>query len=418
MKPKSIFGVLALAAVMLCSCNSDDEITGGGDKEPEVEKEVKPIELTSGQIKIADDVNSGFAMNLFRQYYASTKDAENSLFSPLSASYALSMLANGANGETKDEILSVLGVADMDLDELNAMKKNLVSGMNNVDKHCTVNSANGLWLDSNFDALPEYKQVLESCYDAEISSINLQKDGKRIINNWCEEHTNGKIKDVIQEIPAETDFILANALYFNAPWMEPFAERNIKKREFANYDGSKSEVDFLCQLQSAHYYANDQYAAATLYMGNMAFGMTVILPNDGVSLDECVASVNVEFLNKIGEGLAKEVNVKLPKFEIEGEKKLTDMLVKLGMKKTFTLESDFSNITEQNTRVGNILQKNYINVTEKGVEAAAVTVEIMDSNLPGEKPIPVDFYVDRPFMYLIKEVRTNTILFMGAIKKL
>ncbi len=413
MKAKSIFGVLALVAVMFCSCSDDDEVNVG----PDVEKDVKPIELTSGQMKIADDMNSGFVMNLFKQYYASTGDAENSLFSPLSASYALSMLANGANGDTKEEILAVLGVADMDLDELNAMNKSLVSGMNTVDKRCTVNTANGLWLDSDFDALPEYKQVLESCYEAEISSINLQKNGKKIINAWCEKKTNGKIKDVIQEISPETDFVLANALYFKGPWQTPFEKENTKKKQFTNHDGSKSEAYFMWREDKTRYYANEKYSAIALRLGDRSFDMDIILPNEGVSLDECVASVNVESLNQIDENIAL-VNMYLPKFEVEGEKKLTEMLVKLGMKKSFTMESDFSGIADKKGMVNGILQKNYIKVNEAGVEAAAVTVEDMFTDLPGEEPTPIDFHVDRPFVYIIKEVNTNTILFMGAIKNL
>ncbi len=432
MKTKLFWRVLALLLVMFCSCKtksvekesvvSQDSVIVEEEYEEwedtvETEAVECPIKLTSAEKKIAEGLNGGFAMNLFKKYYMSTGDKKNSLLSPLSASYALSMLANGANGDTQKEILSVLGIGTSDLNVLNNLNKKLATTLP-LNRFSTAKTANGLWLDKGFEPRKPFVELLQSYYDAEISAVDLQTDGREIINQWCAEKTRGKIRDIINEIPEKTDFVLANALYFKGFWRDYFSEAMTKEYTFNNQDGTGSEVEFMQKTSREKYFKNFVYSSVTLPFGG-PYSMVFILPNEGVSLDECVNTLGDEPLTTLSGTEKRNLDMKIPKFSMYDEIGLNGYLEVLGMKKAFLPEADFSNIIDNYTTLNHIItQKAFLKIDEKGGEAAVMTMNtvIGSASIDVHDKEIIDFRLDRPFAYILFETDTNTILFMGAIK--
>ncbi len=434
MKTKLFCRALALLLVMFCSGKAKAVENAGNvsadsvrvvvtmaeeQKDTKEVETVRPAKLTDEEKSIAEVLNGGFSMNLFKKYYVATGKQENPLLSPLSASYALSMLANGANGDNQKEILSVLGIGTADLEVLNSLNKKLTARLSN-SRYSTTKIANGLWLDKGFKPRKPFAELMQSYYDAEVSALNLQKKGKAAINQWCSEKTNGKIMDVISDIPANTNFVLANALYFKGPWSSKFNEGKTAKAEFNNQDGTSAEVEFMNRTSHEKYFKNDMYSSVTLGFGG-PYSIVFILPDEGVSLDECVNSFGKEPLASLSGNVEKKLNMKIPKFDMYGEVSLNGCLETLGMKKAFSPNADFSNITADYATLNNIItQKTSLKIGEKGAEGAAVTsiITITGYRKNNEKEEIVDFHLDRPFAYILFETDTNTILFMGAIKHL
>ena len=257
-------------------------------------------------------------------------------------------------------------------------------------------------------------------YDAQVQELDFASPkAPDIINGWCAGKTNNCIPKVLNEIPETARLYLLNALYFKGIWKNQFKKSDTAEEAFTNADGSKSTVHMMNLRDERFNYAENEYfSMAELPYGNEAFSMVVLLPAEGKSLDECLPQLNDERWGEWNSSLSSSaLNLKLPRFEMEYDKELIDDMMAMGMQEAFTPSADFSGMADEDLFISLLQQFTYVKVNEEGTEAAAVTVGGMDVAAPGPSTV-IPFYVDRPFIFLIKEKSTGVILFMGKVTKL
>ncbi len=344
----------------------------------------------------------GFGWNL-NMYMPQDK---NYMFSPLSIKIALAMAANGAEGETRQEMLDALGIDD--LDAFNTHVAELIARYaENEDVKLEI--SNSIWLNKEYPGAQNAKfqdgfvRLLTDYYAAEADTVT-NADAAQRINGWIEQKTNGKIKNVIQD----ADFLsaLVNAVYFKGTWREQFKTNATAPDTFTSRDGSEKELDFMNQTGYFRYYEDDMVQMVRLPYEDRDIAMYIAMPSArAVDLDRYVEKMDTEY-----------VKLSIPKFKIEYEEKLNDMLGELGMKQAFSDQNtEFTKMIDNyplNIFIDKVIHKTYIDVDENGTEAAAVTAVInaAGSAMP---PEPVSFVADKPFTYFIYDEANGEILFMG-----
>lgn len=382
--------------------------------------------MTKTETELASQ-GTDFAFRFFRAVDKSLQENEGlsqeerdePLFvSPLSASFALSMLANGADGETLQELTDVLGFSGYSLEEVNAYYKKLAKELPKQDKESRLALANSLWLDTQFDALATYKGVLTENYDAEVRQVDMAT-AVDDINNWCSQKTNGLIPKILKGNEAGLSMLLLNALYFKGEWDEPFDEEDTQEDVFTNADGTESRTAFMNKEDWLRYAQNDLFGMVSLPYGNGAFSLQVLLPHEGVALADCMEALNgnawTDLLNEMN---FTEVNLKLPK--LKTDRILDDLrpaLEAMGVKKAFAEEAEFSKLSGQSLFISLVRQAVSFNMDEKGTEAAAVTAVGGVTAAPPPSPV-IDFHVQRPFLLVLTEKSTGCVLFIGKVVKM
>ncbi|HQB10669.1 MAG TPA: serpin family protein, partial [bacterium] len=298
----------------------------------------------------------------------------------------------------------------------------LIQSLVEADKDLVLSIANSVWMDDLFE--PRVKEafldaLLES-YEAEPFTIDFQADGaKDTINSWVSENTNGKIEKIIEEIGADTVMYLINAIYFKAAWTITFDKESTYDGQFTLSDESTKTVPMMTfkDAQDFDFYSSGwedgDYSVIRLPYGRGKFAFYGIIPNSG-SIDEFISKMAENGLESYFKNLVEteEVPVIMPKFKFEYEKSLVDIFKTLGMEKAFA-EGGFLNLADQGEGlyISDIKHKTFIEVNEEGTEAAAVTsVEV------GETSMPAGFYGTRPFVFVIRDDRSGTILFIGKVE--
>lgn len=395
--------------LLLCACSGDSEEEGNNPR--------KDIGLTANEIEIVSTQNES-AFRMLR-YFNANSDKDNFMVSPLSAQFALGMLANGARGNTLDEITSALNVSS--LDELNELNRRLLSKLPKADKKTVFRSANSVWLNRGFNVLPTYSRTVAEYYRAESTTLELSTEAaKNKINAWCSKNTEGMIKQVLKEpFSNKIAFALVNALYFKGEWTEPFKKSATKAKNFKNADASTSRVDMVHQKYYIPYMDTGDFRLAKLTYGNGTYAMTVILPSENVTLDRALSSMDVETWETWKANRHEEnCDIELPKFKISTDFDIIPYLSSLNIHDAFDMNAaDFLAMSDISTFVSFAKQVTEISVDEKGTEAAAVTVVGGDlAALPPSHTI--EFHVNRPFAFIIEETSTGAILFTGRVNKL
>jgi serpin B len=414
---KNFFKILwsIVALVILGSCGSDKI---GETDEPATPQEEEPTVVLTQEIetRAIEQVNN-FSYNLFAAINndLSSLDEKNIFISPLSVSMALSMTANGASGETREEIIKALGYDGVTtIDVINQVNAKLLATLPSVDPEVKLTIANALWIDNDFTIKAAFGDKLKETYQATIDNLDFS-DSKsvNVINDWANFNTKGLIPKVVEKIDPSTDIILANALYFKGDWSSvEFIDYG--QGNFTNYDGNKTEVNRMLELDSLQYNSNDKCAITTISLGNGSYTYTAVLPNDKVTVGDAVASLTDDYLN----GTTKQlVSFLSPKFDIVNKLSLNDYLQSLGIKSIFSSSADFSNITDGSLFINQIRHDSSISVSEKGIEAAAITSEAMSTS-NGVKREFKKFFLDKPFAFIIRETSTNAIVFIGAVNQL
>lgn len=371
-----------------------------------------------------DDVisgNSKFAFEFLKNL--NKEDKEKNLFiSPYSISAALTMLYNGSNENTADEIAKALNYDEITEINLNSCHKYLKNHLETMDKAISLKIANSIWIRDGFNVKREFINMNFEVFDAYAYNLDFSKeDSADTINNWINKSTNGLISKMIEPpIPADIVMYLINAIYFQGDWKYQFNEERTYEDIFHNYDKTESTVDMMVIKEEFKYSNKDDYTAVRLPYGDDKVSMYCILPNEDEDINEFITSLTSNKWNaiKASMNLEKNVTVKLPKFKIEyGIRKLNDELKMLGMKEAFSDNANFSKITDNNDiKVSKVLHKAVIEVDEKGTEAAAITVvEMKQEAMIIESELPKDFIADRPFVFLIADDVDGTILFLGKL---
>ena len=364
----------------------------------------------------AEASGSSFAFGLF-QDIAAYDESDIVFISPLSASIALSMTAAGAEGATQEEMLRTLGFGGLSVKDLNACNRGIIDLLSSDPEGVELNVANSLWVSDRFTLKSRYIRTAGSEYSARVSNLDFSDPASpSVINRWCAENTAGRIDKMIENIDPATQMYLLNALYFKGMWTTPFDAANTRKDIFHG-NRRDSEVEFMHRTASFPYYIGPEGALLELPYGEGSFVMDIFLPAEGVSAEEFASGLDGEALSTLTGLLQTDrIKVTLPKFKAEYETSLNATLQRLGMRDAFTPSADFSGMSKEPLMISEVKQKTFIEVNEEGSEAAAVTsVAVMRTSLA---PEPLEFRVDRPFVFLIRERTSGTVLFMGLVRNL
>lgn len=356
--------------------------------------------------------NNQFALKLFGQ----VSDMGSKVVSPMSVTYLMAMLANGADGATKQEILKTIGVEDMPMEEMNAFYHYLMELFQKEDPSTTLNVANYIAVNKNYKLKTPFVATMQDSYQAGVESLDFQKNSTLDhINGWCKKQTNGMIPSIIKEMDASAVSYIMNAIYFNGTWKDKFDKNDTKLERFQGYTRDVKRAQMMHHSDEYNYFSNDTYSAVEMPYGNGAFSMTVLLPNADKSIDEMLKQLTVDGLQEMRNRKMENcvVDLKLPRFTTALSLPLNDVISKLGAPTMFTSSADFSQLADGNLTISKMLQKAKIEVSEEGTKAAAVTMGMVAMTALAPQPRHVEFYANRPFMYMITERSTGAILFMG-----
>jgi serpin B len=420
----SAMTALGLLASTVVGCSPKGP-AGGVAKAEELKSDRPRLEAPSvgeAQVPGLVDGNSEFALDLYRVLFASDK---NLFYSPYSISLALAMTYAGAKGETEREMAEVLHFA-MGQDSLhqafNALDQALASRGQQVkedDQRFRLHIANALWGQQGFAFLASFLDTLAGNYGAGMRLVDFQsspENARHTINQWVEDQTEDKIKDVLPpgSIDALTRLVLSNAIYFNASWMHPFEKRATKDGAFHLLDGSTVTVPMMQQGERLGYADGANYQAVELpYVGG-ELSMVVLLPAEG-TFGDFARQLDAAQLDAIFSDITQmRVNLTMPKFEYEAGFELKGALQRLGMKSAFDTAADFSGMTGRpELFISDVYHKAFVKVDEEGTEAAAATAVVM--KLTAAPAVPVEIKVDRSFIFLIRDVETGAIVFLGHV---
>ncbi|MDD2560189.1 MAG: serpin family protein [Bacteroidales bacterium] len=371
------------------------------------------IDLTRSQQVLVENGNS-FAFRLLEQVNME-EEKENFCISPYSISQALSMTLNGAAGNTASEMISALGFEDYTQTEINAYQQKMNQALQSLDPQTNIAIANSIWIRDDYSVRKEFVDTNTYYYEAEVQNLPFNAAALKAINDWCDVKTKGRIDKILDNIASDDIMFLLNALYFKGSWVQKFDKAKTAESPFYLAGGNQTEVNMMYQKAEFPYYEDDVVQVVELPFGNEAFSMVLVLPRQGVDLDELIATLNAANWDNWLQQLNKtEIHLKLPRFKLEYEKELIPTMSALGMQSAFDSQrADFSLINAaQNLYIGLLKQKTFVKVDEEGAEAAAVTVVGM--KLTAAMP-EIQMTLDRPFLFMIKEKSTSCVLFMGRI---
>ncbi len=366
--------------------------------------------LSDAQRDIIEN-NNAFALNLFSQM----KGFDSKVVSPMSVSYLMGMLANGADGQTRQEIMKAIGCEKVSLRDLNEFYQMLITRANYFDKATTINIADYIALNCHYQLKDGFASTMQNYYKAGVESLDFSKASTlKRINRWCSDHTDGMIPKIIEQVDADAVSYIMNAIYFNGTWTDKFDTRQTKLENFQGYTRDIKKTQMMHRNGKYQYMDNADFAAVNLPYGNGSYSMTVILPNCGKSIDEVMAGLDAKKVSELGRSMDEcVVDLKLPRFTISQETSLNDIISKLGAPTMFTSGADFSNFASGNLSISKMLQKAKIEVSEEGTKASAVTMAMVAMTALRPEPRKVEFHANCPFIYMITEHSTGAILFMG-----
>jgi len=393
------FILIVISGLLFLTCSQATE-----PQEPIDKPTRTPAQLTTAEQTLLSSTNR-FGFKLFQAVNDSTEESENIFISPLSVSYALGMTLNGANGPTFDSIAAVLEHTGLSLDEINDAYHNLTAILTGADPSVKFTIANSIWSRAGKEIQPDFTDNCRNYFDALVRVMDFPNPADTI-NQWVADNTNDKIKEVIQPpISDDIAMLLINAIYFKGDWRIPFDTVDTHERKFYPTGGGEIDCDFMHKDSEEDttllYYENDLFQAATIPYGDEGFCMSLFLPKG-----------NEENWNAwLGNFHREKFLLYLPKFKLEYKIDLSDILRAMGMANAFEPGiADFSNVFNDGVGwIDQVKHQTFIQVDEKGTEAAAVTVVIFADSLPPT----VD--LNRPFLYVIHEQESGTVLFMGKI---
>ncbi|XP_070155387.1 antichymotrypsin-2 isoform X2 [Polyergus mexicanus] len=382
-------------------------------------------------IMSVEEVSSSIKLNTFKLISTACNDFTNSLYktlavnidkniiiSPLSLHMILSLLSNGAGGSTLDELRSALGYNDKE--SLNDEFRALIVLLNDME-NVTLHIANAAYIQKEVDLTGDFLSICMNIFQSAISKINFKNNvhAAETINSWVQMATYNKISNIISpnDINIDTNFIMVNAIHFKSRWLKPFNEEETQQREF---HVSKTETYHVPTMyRKATYFYGEIPAWDTQFIEipylNEEIVMIILLPDKEIELQVVENNFNWETLVKRRK-FYDDFELYLPKFKFEIAINLKDILHKIGLNTMFKDNCDFTRLSKFPLKVSNVLQKIFIDVNEQGAEAAAVTAAEM--RLKRMAIEPMEFIVDRPFMFAIEHKPTTIPLFLGSVRKL
>ena len=372
---------------------------------------LKPFESVAKGHQIVA-ANNDFAFSLFKEI-AQTETKNNFMISPVSASLALGMVYNGAAGETQQAFSNVFNYGNATLEETNFVNQNIIDNLTYTASGTTFDIANSLWISNTFPVKETFSEANKTYYFAEVQNKDFgDPETIKTINNWVSNKTNGKIPKVLAYVEPNTVLYAINALYFKSDWKFHFNPEDTKPQPFHLDNGTLKQVDMMSMEQDLKYLSNKVFSSVKLPYKNDKYTMTLMLPHTNKTVNDIVAMMNnenwIEWQNNYQ---VQGLKMAMPKFTFSYKKQLKDPLINLGLGIAFSGNADFSGISDTKTRISFVLQKTFIDVNEKGSEAAAVTaVGMSTTSVNGST-----FLLNRPFIFAITEKGTGSICFMGKV---
>jgi serpin B len=427
MKQTKFLIAALLLGSMLGACSSSVSIEEAGEpKYVNMYQEVKPVRLTAEQTVFAND-NNAFTLNFFQSLNGKMKN-RSIVCSPLSITYVLSMVNDGATGTTEQELEQTLGFHKGGIQAVNDYCKNLIDNLPHVDEKVQLNIANAIFVNDKYQLKKQFQQDMANYYDAKAEALDFSSPSTLDrINGWCDEKTRGMIPTILERVEPRTVSYLLNAIYFKADWASMFEKNETREEVFTTPDG-ETRVPLMHQNVYMNYLRNDQYAAVSIPYGNGQWMMTVMLPEDGKTTDDVISSLaasgwSTDFLkNPLREARRYAVDLKLPRFETAFDTDdaggLIELLMGMGIRRAFDGNSaEIPNMCENgDLYISMMKQKAKIKVNEEGSEAAAVTIaglNFLSAVADTQEPPKATFHANRPFVYLIHEQSSGVILFVG-----
>jgi len=375
---------------------------------------------SAGDLEKLADANTGFAFDLLKQI-AKEQPGTNVFISPFSVSTVLQMVDNGAAGETKQEIERVLHTDNLPVNALNAACKDLGQSLNS-QTNVILNLANAIWYQEEFQLKPGFVSANREFFGAKLAGVDFDSpQSAKIINDWADKSTRGKIKDVVQwPFPPATQVVLANAIYFKGKWAEPFDKSQTKPRAFHLANSKMEQTPMMRQARKFSYQEGDGFQAVRLPYAGKRLQMYLFLPATNSSPAKLLADFSGEnWRDKISpEFSEREGMLVFPRFKLNYDVLLNKSLESLGMKQAFVEGvADFHPmVINDNLFITKVKQKSFVDVNEEGTEAAAVTTVMLSNRaMPLRPPKPFEMIVDRPFFFVIGDSETQSILFMGVM---
>ncbi|MFC1956266.1 serpin family protein [Chloroflexota bacterium] len=416
-----VFILIGLAACSPTAPGDTIQATGMTVKS-EKQREQAP-EVATADISTLTDGNGVFAFNL----YNLLRGKEGNLFySPYSISAALAMTYAGARGDTEKQMADTLQfyLSQEQLHQaFNSLDQELASrgeGAKGKDEEgFRLNIVNAIWGQKDYAFLTSFLDTLAENYGAGLrilDFINESEQSRITINDWVSDETEGRIKDLIPQgaIDALTRLVLTNAIYFNAAWQYPFNEDATSQGVFHLLNGGEVTVPMMEQQESFAYAKGDNYQAVELLYDGRELSMVILLPDSGQfeAFEQAIEYQQIEGIMEDLEG--REVRLTMPKFEFDSSFGLSNTLAEMGMRLAFSADADFSGMTgNKDLFISDVIHKAFVSVDEAGTEAAAATAVIMKLTAMPETPVEVT--LDRPFIFLIRDLETGAILFVGRV---
>ena len=399
---------VALLALAL-SCNKTPDVPDPEDGLPPFPKastEIDAVPLTRAERGYVLAGNA-FAWRLTKRVWENEADKKGLILSPLSVQYALGMLGNGADAEVAAQLAGVLGYEGTDA--INAFCAKLIETLPQVDTSVTLALANGVLVNDRYTPKTPFQSAVETYYDALVKSMSFSNGDAVIkyVNDWCEQHTYGRIKDVLKDMDPAALMYIMNAIYFNADWTTRFEKANTRDESFNKLSGGTVKVGMMHQTLEASYGENDYCQAVNLPYGNGKYFLTVYLPKQKAALTDIPEAKQLPVAAE-----RCRVILSLPRFKTDYTVEMKDLLAGMGLPVRPYTELVEKAVAE----ISKVIHKATITVNETGTEAAAVTVIEMRLTSAGPDPEPrtVTFTADHPFLYTISEGTSGAILFTGV----
>ena len=380
-------------------------------------------DVGSSEQELLVEGNSAFAFELYQEL----KGEEGNLFySPYSISLALAMTYAGARNETAEQMANTLQFL-LDQERLHPafnwldaeLAKRGEGAQGKDGEGFRLNIVNAIWGQKGYEFLPAFLDVLAENYSAGLRIVDFINETERsrvAINDWVSDQTEGRIEDLIPQgaIDKLTRLVLTNAIYFNAAWAYPFDDDVTTDGPFYLLDGGQVTVPMMKQTESFRYTEGEGYQAVELPYDGGELSMVILLPEAGKFqvFEETLSAQQVDAI--INDLQSTRVALTMPRFEFDSEFSLKDALADMGMPIAFSSSADFSGMTGNcDLFISEVIHKAFVAVDEAGTEAAAATAVIMPTAAPPEPPVEVT--IDHPFIFLIRDIDTGAILFVGRV---
>jgi serpin B len=410
LEKRRLVAAAALASSIACAAATGPH--DGGSQAPALD--ALPRSLTGAERSTIAAANE-FSLSLFRTVSAAQKDS-NVFMSPLSASMALGMATNGASGATLDQMRAALSLGGVSPADIDAGYKGLIALLRGLDPAVQLGVANSVWYRNDFPIQQSFLDVVTSSFDARASALDFGNPASAgTINGWVSDATGGRIPSIIETISPQDVMFLINAIYFKGSWRDRFDAAQTRDASFHGVTGDRP-MRLMQRSGNVRYFETGDLQAADLPYGNSAFNMTVLLPREGLGVEALAASLQTsQSLFSTDQFREMEVDFAMPRFKLQWERSLNGDLKTLGMRDAFDAgAADFTRMSPRGRELylTVVKQKTFVEVNEEGTEAAAATsVGVGVTSLPTRPTMRVD----RPFIFIIRERLSGTILFMGKI---